>query len=198
MLGNACNIIGTHCTTGTTTSWRWGVISQIYAKPLLVFGCGNTLLGDDGFGSAVIAQLLAGPPLPAACAVLDVGTASRELLFDLLLAPVKPRLLLVIDAADPSDLAPGQLRELPLDDIAAPKANDFSLHQFPSLNLLAELADLGGVTVRVLAVKAGIIPETVRPGLSPAVAAAVPQAAAWARQALLQAAAELETRAARA
>lgn len=167
----------------------------MYTKPLLVFGCGNTLLGDDGFGPAVIAHLLEGRPLPAAAAVLDVGTASRELLFDLLLAPVKPRLLLVIDAADPPGLAPGQLRELPLAGVAAPKVHDFSLHQFPSVNLLAELAELGGVAVRVLAVKAGAIPETVRPGLSPAVAAAVPAAADWVRRILAQAVAELEDRA---
>lgn len=174
------------------------MISKIYEKPLLVFGCGNTLLGDDGFGPAVIEHLLAGPPLPDSAAVLDVGTSSREFLFDLLLAAVKPNLLLVIDAADPSDLAPGQLVELPLNGIAAQKVNDFSLHQFPSVNLLSELAELGGVTVRVLAVKAGEIPETVRPGLSPAVAAAVPSAAAWVRAVLAQAMEGLANRAARA
>ena len=174
------------------------VISHIYEKPLLIFGCGNTLLGDDGFGPAVIEHLLAGPPLPESAAALDVGTSSREFLFDLLLAPRKPRLLLVIDAADPEGLAPGQLTELPLTGIAPQKINDFSLHQFPSVNLLRELAEVGGVAVRVLAVKAEVIPETVRPGLSPAVAAAVPKAAAWAREVLAQATDHPATRAARA
>jgi hypothetical protein len=53
------------------------------------------------------------------------------------------------------------------------------------------------VEVRVLAVKAGEMPETVRPGLSPAVAAAVPTAAGWVRRTLTRAAQGLPTHAAR-
>ncbi|MFH1058498.1 MAG: hydrogenase maturation protease [Pseudomonadota bacterium] len=168
------------------------MIRELYSQPLLAFGCGNTLLGDDGFGPAVIEHLLAHHRLPAGAAALDLGTSSRDYLFDLLLSPVKPRLLIIIDAADPAGLAPGRLMELPLADIAPEKVNDFSLHQFPSVNLLQELAEAGGVRVRVLAVKAGSIPETVCPGLSPAVAAAVPLAAAWVAQALDETAASLE------
>lgn len=168
------------------------MIRDIYSKPLLVFGCGNTLLGDDGFGPAVIEHLLAHHRLPEAAAALDLGTSSRDYLFDLLLSPVKPRLLIIIDAADPDGLAPGQLTELPLAGIAPEKVNDFSLHQFPSVNLLQELAELGGVRVRVLAVKAAGIPDEVRPGLSPAVAAAVPRASAWVAAALDEAAASSE------
>lgn len=171
------------------------MIGHIYQKHLLAFGCGNTLFGDDGFGPAVIQHLQTGPPLPEAAAALDLGTSSREYLFDLLLAPVKPHLVLIIDAADPQGLAPGQLCELPLTGIAAQKVNDFSLHQFPSVNLLSELSEGGGVVVRVLVVKAGEIPETVRPGLSPAVAAAVPAAADWVRRTLTQAARDLPRRA---
>jgi len=168
------------------------MIRDIYRKPLLAFGCGNTLLGDDGFGPAVIAHLTDHHELPAEAAALDLGTSSRDYLFDLLLSPDKPRLLIIVDAADPADLAPGDLAELPLAGIAPEKVNDFSLHQFPSVNLLQELAELGGVRVRVLAVKAGSIPQQVRPGLSPAVAAAVPRASAWVAAALMEAAVTLE------
>lgn len=168
------------------------MISEIYSKPLLVFGCGNTLLGDDGFGPAVIEHLNAHHRLPAGAAALDLGTSSRDYLFDLLLSPVKPRLLVIVDAADPAGLAPGRLMELPLTDIAPEKVNDFSLHQFPSVNLLQELAEAGGVRVRVLVVKAGSIPDEVRPGLSPAVATAVPVAAAWVAAMLDEAALAME------
>lgn len=168
------------------------MIRDIYSKPLLVFGCGNTLLGDDGFGPAVIEHLIAHHPLPAEAAALDLGTSSRDYLFDLLLSSHKPRLLIIIDAADPAGLAPGELTELPLTGIAPEKVNDFSLHQFPSVNLLQELAEMGGVRVRVLAVKTAGIPAEVRPGLSPAVAAAVPRASAWVAAALAGAAGPME------
>lgn len=155
------------------------MIHELYSKPLLVFGCGNTLFGDDGFGPAVIEHLLAHYQLPPEAVAMDVGTSSREFLFDLLIAPQKPRKLLIVDAADQPGQKPGHLSELPLDQISPQKANDFSLHQFPSLNLLQELNTLGGVEVRVLAVKVGCIPDHVQPGLTAPVAAAIPGACAW-------------------
>lgn len=155
------------------------MIHELYSKPLLVFGCGNTLFGDDGFGPAVIEHLLAHHQLPPQAVALDVGTSSREFLFDLLIATNKPRKIIIVDAADQPGLEPGQLCELGLDQISPQKANDFSLHQFPSLNLLQELNTLGGVEVRVLAVKVGCIPDQVRPGLTAPVAAAIPGACAW-------------------
>lgn len=155
------------------------MIHELYSKPLLVFGCGNTLFGDDGFGPAVIEHLLAHHQLPPEAVAMDVGTSSREFLFDLLIAPQKPRMLLIVDAADQPGQEPGQLCELALDQISPQKANDFSLHQFPSLNLLQELNTLGGVEVRVLAVKVGCLPDHVQPGLTAAVEAAIPGACAW-------------------
>lgn len=146
---------------------------------ILVFGCGNTLMGDDGFGPAVIEQLLAQHRFPASVWVEDVGTSIRDLLFDLLLAPHKPKKILIIDAARQPGRQPGELFELPVDQIASEKVNDFSVHHFPSLNLLQELAATGGVEVRLLTVQIEQIPEVIQPGLSPAVAAAIPAACAW-------------------
>ncbi len=155
------------------------MIADIYQKPILVFGCGNVLFGDDGFGPAVIQWLKAEQDLPPAVTAVDVGTSVRDLLFDLLLAPVKPRCLLIVDATGQAGTAPGELVELELDRIEAAKSNDFSVHQFPSLNLLQELNDQDGVEVRVLAVRVSHIPDRVAPGLSGPVAAAVPAAGRW-------------------
>ena len=149
------------------------------AARILVLGCGNTLMGDDGFGPAVIEQLLAHHHFPAAVRVEDVGTSIRDLLFDILLSPHKPEKILIIDAARQPGRQPGELFELPVDQIAAEKVNDFSVHHFPSLNLLQELAATGGVEVRLLTVQIEEIPEVIQPGLSPAVAAAIPAACAW-------------------
>jgi coenzyme F420 hydrogenase subunit delta len=67
-----------------------------------------------------------------------------------------------------------------VDQIALEKVNDFSVHHFPSLNLLKELSETAGVEVRVLTVQVDCLPEEIQPGLSPAVAAAIPLACDWA------------------
>ncbi len=146
---------------------------------VLVFGCGNVLMGDDGFGPAVVEHLLARSRFPASVRVEDVGTSIRDLLFDILLAPQKPKKILIIDAAQQPGRVAGELFELPVDQIATEKVNDFSVHHFPSLNLLQELAKTGGVEVRILTVQIEQIPEEIQPGLSPAVAAAIPAACEW-------------------
>ncbi len=73
----------------------------------------------------------------------------------------------------------GEIFELDVDQIPSIKVNDFSLHQFPSVNLLRELQEGAGVKVRVLAVQVGKIPEEIGSGLSDPVRAAVPVACEW-------------------
>jgi coenzyme F420 hydrogenase subunit delta len=151
-----------------------------YETPVLIFGCGNTLMGDDGFGPAVIERLQTRHTLPSTVWVEDVGTSIRDILFDLLLSPQKPKMILIIDAAKQDGRSPGELFELPVDQIALDKVNDFSVHHFPSLNLLKELAEVGNVAVRILTVQVTSLPEEIQAGLSEAVAAAIPLACDWA------------------
>ncbi len=146
---------------------------------ILVLGCGNTLMGDDGFGPAVIEHLQATYPLPPRVRVEDVGTSARDLLFDLVLADSRPRKIILVDAAHRSGRPPGEVFELPVAAMDLEKVNDFSVHHFPSLNLLKELADLEGVEVRLLVAQVRDIPAEVQPGLSPEVAAAVAPAGGW-------------------
>jgi len=150
-----------------------------YEAPILVFGCGNILMGDDGFGPEVIACLQTRHTLPSSVWAEDVGTSIRDILFDLLLAPQKPKMILIIDAAQQDRRPPGELFELAVDQIASEKVNDFSVHHFPSLNLLKELAESGEVQVRVLTVQVDFIPKEIQAGLSPAVSAAIPLACDW-------------------
>jgi coenzyme F420 hydrogenase subunit delta len=56
---------------------------EMFEKSILIFGCGNILWGDDGFGPAVIQCLNEQYRLPADVLALDVGTSIRDLLFDL-------------------------------------------------------------------------------------------------------------------
>ncbi len=58
-------------------------------KSVLIFGCGNILYGDDGFGPAVIEHLFHHYQLPEGRPGLDVGTCIRDILFDLVLSEKK-------------------------------------------------------------------------------------------------------------
>lgn len=153
-------------------------LPEFCSRPTLVLGCGNLLFGDDGFGCALVEYVTSRHPAPEDACLLDVGTGVRKLLFTLCLSPERPRRLLIVDALDAGH-EPGTLFELDPAAIPAIKLDDFSLHQLPTSNLLCELQESCGVEVRVLACQTGPLPEEIAPGLSPAVAAALPRAAEW-------------------
>jgi coenzyme F420 hydrogenase subunit delta len=150
-------------------------IGSHLTKRCLVFGCGNPLFGDDGFGSRVIEQLLANHTLPDDTACLDVGTAVRDMLFDILLSPQKPAQIVIVDAMDLKDGVPGRIYEINVDQIQPEKICDFSLHQFPTTNMLKEIQEGTDIEVRILVVQTQSLPEKIHEGLSPVVGAAVPE-----------------------
>jgi coenzyme F420 hydrogenase subunit delta len=152
------------------------------ACDVLVVGCGNDLFGDDGFGPAVARRLLSGwntysgpvEPPPGAC-VLDVGTAVRTVLFDVLLGPVRPRRVVVVDAVD-MGRSPGEVWCIEAGDLPEVKLDDFSMHQVPTSNMLRELSELAGVEVTCVVGQVSEFPREVRPGLSAPVEQAVDRA----------------------
>jgi coenzyme F420 hydrogenase subunit delta len=152
------------------------MIELIHTKSCLVFGCGNTLFGDDGFGPEVVSDLENHHALPDHAACLDVGTSIRDFLFDILLAPGKPEQLIVVDAGDCRDKRPGDVFEIDIDEMNPKKTSDFSLHQFPTTNMLKELKTHTDMDVRILVGQIETIPDIVSPGLSPPMAAAVSKA----------------------
>ena len=150
--------------------------SEIFGKSILIFGCGNVLLGDDGFGPAVAAHLQQNYSLPPQVLVMDVGTSIRDVLFDLALNDTKPGKLIIIDAVDYPDRRPGEIFEIPVEGIPPKKTTDFSLHQFPTVNILKELKDHTGIEIKIMAAQIESIPAEVRPGLSRPVQQAVARA----------------------
>jgi len=140
----------------------------------LVLGCGNPLIGDDGFGPAVVQYLEENHRVPDSVAVIDCGTSIRDILFDILLSPQKPRKLIIVDVTDTTGLSPGEIREIDVDQIRPEKISDFSLHQFPTTNMLKEIKEQTAIDVRILVVQAAGRPAEVRPGLSDPVWAAIP------------------------
>lgn len=142
------------------------------AGQVLVLGCGSLLFGDDGFGPGVIECLQRGYRFPDGVGVVDAGTGAGDLLLEALLGKGAPKQIILIDAVD-LGLEPGTVKEISLEDIPLKKRDDFSVHQFPSLDILKELRDSKGVDIRFLGCQVESIPEEVSPGLSNAVTRAV-------------------------
>lgn len=143
----------------------------------MIFGCGNIIMGDDGFGPAVIDALQARYDLPEDIAAVDAGTGVREYLFDyLLMEEGRPERIIVLDAVDFEGRTPGEVFEIQPTQIPAKKIHDFSLHQFPTVNLLQELAENTGIPVLILAAQIEYIPEEIAPGLSSPMVKAVTEA----------------------
>lgn len=145
-------------------------------KSVVVLGCGNVLIGDDGFGCSVARRLSASGKLPPWATVIEAGTAVREILLDIVLSDRRPAVVVVVDAMDWGG-EPGEVSEVPLDRISASKVSEFSPHQAPTSNLLRDLRDGCGVEVVVVTCQVGPLPNEVRMGLSPQVEAAVDRAA---------------------
>lgn len=150
--------------------------TRIYTAKTVIFGCGNTLFGNDGFGPAVADHLNREGVKAKNVTVVDIGTGIRDFLFDLLLADPKPKQIIIVDAVTQKGRREGEIFEMKLAKIPREKASVFSLHQSPSSNLLNQLAETG-IRIRVLAMHTDNIPEMVCPGLTPAAQAAVPKAA---------------------
>lgn len=143
----------------------------------MIFGCGNIIMGDDGYGPAVVDALNDRYAIPADVQAIDVGTCIREYLFDYLLtAEGRPERIIILDAVDFADRKPGEVFKILPDQIPAKKIHDFSLHQFPTVNLLQELEQNTGITVVILAAQIEYIPDEIAPGLSPAMGEAVAEA----------------------
>jgi len=140
---------------------------------IVILGCGNVLLGDDGFGPAVIERLDRVGIAPQAQAI-DVGTSVREYLLDALLDPsLRPQLLIVVDATYREGLRAGEVLECRPSELSCCKVHDFSLHQFPTVNLLSELRAETGIEVVLMLAQAATVPEVIAPGLTPVMERAV-------------------------
>jgi coenzyme F420 hydrogenase subunit delta len=151
-------------------------VPEIYKKKVIALGCGNILFGDDGFGPAVTEYMNSQKMVPQYAEVMNAGTSVRKLLFDITLSEKRPKVIVIIDAVD-CGRVPGEIFDLAPDEIPFKKLDDFSMHQIPTSNLLLELKNLCGVDVRIIACQVAHIPESVSPGLSATVQAAVPVAA---------------------
>ncbi|MCF4007185.1 HyaD/HybD family hydrogenase maturation endopeptidase [Corynebacterium uropygiale] len=172
-------------------------------RHITVLAVGNPILHDDGTGQAILAALRGQPEdtwmpdaagrrdgtareagvadsLPAGVQCVDGGISGMELL------PVLEDAthLLLLDAIAGKE--PGEVVVLTGDQLPRLREASLSPHQVGLLDLLSAARLLGAEPEEVAAV--GIVPERVDPGvgLSPAVAARVPEAAARAQEILTE------------
>jgi coenzyme F420 hydrogenase subunit delta len=82
------------------------------------------------------------------------------------LSDKKPEKIFVIDAVEYPDHQPGEVFEIPVEGIPNKKTADFSLHQFPTVNMLQELKDHSPIDVKILVGQIENIPEEIAPGLT--------------------------------
>lgn len=145
-------------------------------KDVIVLGCGNILYGDDGFGPHVAEHLENACHIPSHVSVINAGTGVREMLFDLVISEQRPKKIIVIDAID-ANRAPGEVFNIPLEEMPEHKTDDFSIHHMPTTNMLKELRDFCNVEVIVIVAQVESIPEEVKPGLTKSLTGAITVAA---------------------
>lgn len=154
------------------------MIKAIQSSRTLILGCGNVLLGDDGFGPAVVEELRNNYRLSPDVSAEDVGTSIREVLFDIAVSEKKPAHVIVVDAINSEGKKHGEVFEVRLDDLPEKKMDDYSMHQFPTSNLLKEIKEICGVRVTVVAAQMSEqAPEKLTMELSEAMKKAVSLAA---------------------
>jgi len=149
-------------------------IPDIPNKNVLVLGCGNILLGDDGFGPRVIDELLKNYHFPKNVGVINAGTSVRNILFDITLSEKKPGRIIIIDAYD-AGRTPGEIFEISIDEIPQKKIDDFSMHQLPTSNLLKELKDFCNIDITIIACQIENIPTEVSTDISRKLLDAIPE-----------------------
>jgi coenzyme F420 hydrogenase subunit delta len=142
---------------------------------VLILGCGNVLLGDDGFGPAAAARCRRFR-LSGSIVALDVGTQLSPLTMDLLYGEEKPIGLVILDAVD-GGRSPGDVFRVSLDDLASRTTDTFGLHDFPSVSVFRELETSKGTKTEIIACQPAMGMDLVRIGLSKQVREAVPKAA---------------------
>ncbi|MGD0795209.1 MAG: hydrogenase maturation protease [Dehalococcoidales bacterium] len=150
-------------------------LPEYCSRPTLILGCGNILLGDDGFGPEVIAYLQAHSSFQEEVSLMDAGTGVIDILFNIALSEVKPRRIVLVDTME-SGLPPGKLSLLRLEAVRARPLRTYSQHYLPTSTLLKELQEIGGLEVEILVMEPENIPEEIQPGLSPKAQEAVARA----------------------
>lgn len=109
---------------------------------IVVAGCGNPLFADDGFGPAVVEELMR-LELPDNIKVVDAGLGGPHFIFTLL-DPECTKRLIIVDIAD-FGAEPGELATFRVEDLPAGSYRD--IHSWDLTEPLQQLKDAIDITV---------------------------------------------------
>ena len=109
---------------------------------IVVAGCGNPLFADDGFGPAVIEEMVR-LRLPENIKVVDAGLGGPHFIFTLI-DPEKTQRLIIIDIAD-FGAEPGTIREFRVEDLPAGSYRD--IHSWDLTEPLQRLKESVDITI---------------------------------------------------
>ena len=138
-----------------------GISRESYPRPvrLLILGLGNVLCGDDGLGSAAIAQLQARYEIPDGVSALDGGTLGLSLLPYL----EDSEKVILVDAIR-ADVPPGSFVRLEGEDVGPAVAGRLSVHQVGVADLLDAARWRGRLPEELVLL--GLVPETLDVGVT--------------------------------
>ncbi len=142
----------------------------------IILGCGNILLGDDGFGPGVVHYIEENHVVPSDVSVVDAGTAVRKILLDLAFGD-RPEKLIIVDAID-RQREPGEVFEISLDDLGPIlRSDDYVSHLGPTSQLLFDLRDQRGIEIKIVACQVSETAEELGTPLTEIVRNSIPVAA---------------------
>ncbi|NLI61974.1 MAG: coenzyme F420-reducing hydrogenase, FrhD protein [Methanosarcinaceae archaeon] len=123
-------------------------------KEILILGCGNILLGDDGFGPAVVAEMNkikeSEPKLRSeGIDIIDAGTAASYFIISLIDETSAVKKIIIADIID-YGLKPGTLKRLTVEDLPNISKYHMDAHDMPLAGMLRDVYDNFGVEVVVI------------------------------------------------
>jgi hydrogenase maturation protease len=128
-------------------------------EPIVVIGLGNPLLGDEGIGNRLVAELASLSERYPEVEFLDLGTSGMAVLHAL----AGRRKAILLDCAFLGE-PPGTLRRFTPDEVRSSKSvRGFTMHEGDLLQFLELARSLGDTPEEIVIF--GIEPETVAPGM---------------------------------
>jgi coenzyme F420 hydrogenase subunit delta len=144
-------------------------------KEILVFGCGNLLFADDGFGYEVISKLEK-MDLPENVGIIDAGTGAPYYLMSIMDEDSEVKKIIIVDVID-FKLTPGTLKKVSIEELPKIEKYNFDAHDMPLSTYLID-AHNKGIEVVIIGCQAKEVsaPE-IKMGLTEEVKKAVDKAA---------------------
>ncbi len=147
----------------------------VYAT--VVFGRGNILRGDNGFGPVIIEESCAHRVFSGKVTAIDAESGSRENLFDSLLTDEGClEQLIILDPVARNYRSSGEFPESSISSSPPLKISDISPRQLPAVNLPAELQEYTGMNKSLIIAQGDGMPVGISPALFETIKDALPVA----------------------